>query len=92
MRDQALTLCHKMNIVENQDIRATSLETLRHMVSAGVGITLIPKLACTKSNTIAYIPLKGQKLSRSIKLFWRTSSVRETLLKDIVKRIKAELE
>jgi LysR family hydrogen peroxide-inducible transcriptional activator len=31
--------------IEEQDFRATSLETLRQMVAAGLGITLLPRLA-----------------------------------------------
>ncbi|EKD72964.1 MAG: LysR protein, partial [uncultured bacterium] len=45
MREQTLALCHKMHAAETQDFRATSLETLRHMVAAGNGVTLMPKLA-----------------------------------------------
>jgi len=88
MRDQALEVCNRINIHENKSFRATSLETLRHMVSAGVGITLMPKLACTKSSTISYIPFSAPKLVRSIGLFWRTSFARKVLLEHIASEIK----
>ena len=45
LRDQALDFCGDINTREREDFRATSLETLRHMVGAGAGITLLPKLA-----------------------------------------------
>ena len=45
LRDQALDVCSKIDVKENEDYRATSLETLRQMVAAGLGITLLPKLA-----------------------------------------------
>ena len=38
--------CHQMNVNEAQNFRATSIETLRHMVAAGIGMTLMPSLAC----------------------------------------------
>jgi len=88
MRDQALAVCNRIKIHENQNFRATSLETLRHMVSAGVGITLMPKLACTKSTTISYIPFSAPKSIRSIGLFWRASLARQVLLEHIVNEIK----
>ena len=45
LRDQALEICSGADLHEKQDFRATSLETLRQMVAAGVGITLLPELA-----------------------------------------------
>ncbi|MGH8242814.1 MAG: LysR substrate-binding domain-containing protein, partial [Steroidobacteraceae bacterium] len=44
LRDQALEVCERAG-TEEQDFRATSLETLRQMVAAGLGITLLPRLA-----------------------------------------------
>jgi LysR family hydrogen peroxide-inducible transcriptional activator len=45
LRDQALEVCSRISIHERQDFRATSLETLRQMVAAGAGVTLMPELA-----------------------------------------------
>ncbi|HEY3850799.1 MAG TPA: LysR substrate-binding domain-containing protein [Steroidobacteraceae bacterium] len=45
LRDQALEVCSRVDIREPEDFRATSLETLRQMVMAGLGITLMPELA-----------------------------------------------
>ena len=44
LRNQALEVCERAG-TEEQDFRATSLETLRQMVAAGFGITLLPRLA-----------------------------------------------
>ena len=45
LRDQALEVCSRVDVREAEDFRATSLETLRQMVVAGLGITLLPDLA-----------------------------------------------
>jgi LysR family transcriptional regulator, hydrogen peroxide-inducible genes activator len=45
LRDQALEVCSRIDVREAEDFRATSLETLRQMVVAGLGITLLPELA-----------------------------------------------
>jgi LysR family hydrogen peroxide-inducible transcriptional activator len=45
LRDQALDVCNRIDVKETDDYRATSLETLRQMVAAGLGITLLPELA-----------------------------------------------
>jgi LysR family transcriptional regulator, hydrogen peroxide-inducible genes activator len=88
MRAQALALCQRMRANETQNFRATSLETLRHMVSAGVGITLIPKLACNLNDTISYIPFSAPKPSRSIGIYWRASTAKQVVLENIVAKIK----
>ena len=44
LRDQALDACHLQGL-KSEEIRATSLETLRQMVAMGLGVTLIPALA-----------------------------------------------
>ncbi len=45
LRDQALEVCSRIDVREAEDFRATSLETLRQMVVAGLGITLLPETA-----------------------------------------------
>jgi LysR family transcriptional regulator, hydrogen peroxide-inducible genes activator len=45
LRDQALEVCARVDVKEAEDFRATSLETLRQMVVAGLGITLLPEMA-----------------------------------------------
>ena len=44
-RDQALEVCQAHHGIESKNFSATSLETLRQLVAAGVGVTLIPQLA-----------------------------------------------
>jgi len=45
LRDQALEVCSRVGVRDSQDFRGTSLETLRQMVAAGAGVTLLPELA-----------------------------------------------
>ncbi len=89
MREQALALCHKINAREAQSFRATSLETLRHMIAAGNGITLMPKLACHGNDgSISYIPFSTPKPVRSIGLVRRTSAAKHKLLDELTISIK----
>lgn len=81
LRDQALEVCKQAHAVENTNFSATSIETLRHMVSANVGITLMPELAMDESDkTIRYIPFEPVAPHRLIGLAWRNTSTREPLL------------
>ena len=76
LRDQALEVCKSHNAVENTNFRATSLETLRQMVAANVGTTLMPELAVTGgASGVSYIPFEEpDPPSRTIGIAWRTSS------------------
>ncbi len=91
LREQVLVLCHRMRAKEAQNFKGTSLETLRHMITAGVGITLMPKLACISSNALSYIPFNQPKPVRSIGICWRTTTAKQALLEDMVTKIKSIL-
>jgi len=84
LRDQALEVCNSHNAVENTNFRATSLETLRQMVAANVGITLMPELAVpARSGSVRYLPFRGSTPYRIIGLCWRQSSTRAALLEQL---------
>lgn len=70
---------------ERQGFRATSLETLRQMVAANVGVTLLPVLAVqppiAPTGNVHLTPFRSHAPSRRIAMFWRRSSaVHEFLL------------
>lgn len=73
LREQALAAC---NGASSSQFHATSLETLKYMVAAGQGCTLIPALAVTPMEGVSYLPLRGDAYSRSIALTWRRSDPR----------------
>ncbi len=87
MRDQALSVCTLSGARENQNFRATSLETLRQMVAAGVGATLLPSLATIPpvppNPAIALVRFSAPQPLRSIGLYWRESSARESFFKTL---------
>ena len=51
LRDQALAVCGLPQPRGTEDFRGSSLETLRQMVAAGVGCTLLPALAADAAGT-----------------------------------------
>jgi LysR family transcriptional regulator, hydrogen peroxide-inducible genes activator len=72
LRDQALAVCGALQQME--EIRATSLETLRQMVGANIGITLLPALAAFASapkSTVKIVPFQTPAPNRRIALVWR---------------------
>jgi LysR family transcriptional regulator, hydrogen peroxide-inducible genes activator len=78
LRDQALTVCAMAGADERSGFRATSLETLRQMVAAGVGMTLLPALAVQPpvpvSDDVRLIRFADPAPNRRIAMFWRRSS------------------
>lgn len=84
LRDQALAVCRLAGADEREGFRATSLETLRQMVAAGVGITLLPMLAVQPpvpvSADIALLPFEGEAPHRRIAMVWRRSSAMAAFL------------
>lgn len=84
LRAQALDVCHLAGATEKAGFRATSLETLRQMVAAGVGITLLPVLAVRPPvaplATLKLLPFATPAPRRAIALFWRKSSARAPML------------
>ncbi|HZP67527.1 MAG TPA: DNA-binding transcriptional regulator OxyR [Rudaea sp.] len=78
LRDQALEVCQLAGAAEKSGFRATSLETLRQMVAANVGITLLPTLAVqppvARSENVHLVKFRGHAPSRRIAMVWRKSS------------------
>jgi len=84
LRDQALSVCQLAGSEEEQDFRATSLETLRQMVKAGTGITFMPHIAIqTDERDICYVPFKKPAPYRTIGLVWRKTSVRTAVIEKL---------
>jgi LysR family hydrogen peroxide-inducible transcriptional activator len=80
LRDQALAACSD---IAPSNRHATSLETLKYMVAAGEGCTLIPIMAANDAMGIKYAPLPIERYSRVIHLVWRHSDPRVTEFKDL---------
>ncbi len=72
---------------EDQDYRATSLETLRQMVAAGAGITLLPELATlgpfSHTRGLVVRPFTKPVPGRTIGAVWRRSTTREAAIRAI---------
>ncbi|WP_032108055.1 DNA-binding transcriptional regulator OxyR [Necropsobacter massiliensis] len=77
LRGQALGYCFTAGAKENQHFQATSLETLRNMVSANAGMTLMPELAVLSEGNrtgVKYIPCTSPEPARTVALIYRPGS------------------
>jgi LysR family transcriptional regulator, hydrogen peroxide-inducible genes activator len=92
LRDQALAACRLARVREAPDFRATSLETLRQMVAAGVGITLLPSLAVEQQDarapTMVVRRFQDPEPSRTIAAAWRPGCAREETIAHVCNAIE----
>lgn len=82
-RDQVLEVCPELSRFSaasdgiQRTFEGSSLETIRHMVAAGIGVTVLPKTAVPEGSQanalIRYIPFEGHAPERRVVLAWRRS-------------------
>lgn len=76
-RDQALAFCD-LNVARPREmLEGSSLSTLVQMVSAGIGVTLIPEMAIdveTRSANVVITRFKTPRPSRRIGMVWRKTT------------------
>ena len=76
-RDQALSFCNMQPSPPREVLDASSLTTLVQMVSAGLGVTLIPEMAVaveTRSASVSVARFKNPQPSRTIGMIWRKTN------------------
>lgn len=92
LRGQALDVCYRTGAHEHGGFHATSLETLRHMVGEGMGMTLMPTLAVParrkKTDLVQYRPFRRPMPSRQIGVLYRKNHYRQSVFQQIATLIK----
>ncbi|MBV8876954.1 MAG: LysR family transcriptional regulator [Gammaproteobacteria bacterium] len=91
LRDQALEVCSRVGVRDSQDFRATSLETLRQMVAAGAGVTLLPELAgrgaYRSGRGVALRPFVRPAPARQVGAVWRKTTPRLAAIEAVAELI-----
>jgi LysR family hydrogen peroxide-inducible transcriptional activator len=70
--DQALQFCHQSGVQPRVISRSAQVETIRRLVHAGLGISLIPKMAAAQAapDQPVYRSLRGPRPQRTVVAFW----------------------
>jgi LysR family hydrogen peroxide-inducible transcriptional activator len=81
LRDHAWAACRLTGRRPNEVFQATSLPTLVQMVAAGLGVTLLPRMAVPietagKGKGVVIRPLHPGGPARTVALVWRETSTR----------------
>lgn len=91
-RDQALSFCSLRAAPPREILDGSSLSTLVQMVSAGIGITLIPEMAVpveTRSADVATARFENDPPRRTIGMVWRRSSPLNKQLQAVADLVRA---
>lgn len=78
LRDQVLSFCpHIRGGRTGTEVASSSLETIRHMVAAGMGVSVLPQTACASpfygEEVLVTRPFEKPEPSRRVALAWRAS-------------------
>lgn len=89
-RDQVLGVCPELSRFSQSSegiqrtFEGSSLETIRHMVASGVGITMLPSSSVPnpvpEHSLLTYVPLSDDDTKRTVALVWRKSFGRKEAL------------
>src|SRR5690606_9146684 len=96
-RDQVLEVCPELSrySATSEGIQRTfegsSLETIRHMVAAGIGITVLPKSSLAmpglENQLLKYVPFQDPVPDRRVVLIWRRSFPRTAAISALIRAI-----
>lgn len=89
-RDQVLEVCPEMARFSSggngmqRTFEGSSLETIRHMVSSGIGLTVLPRASVRDmkdpNSMVAYVPFAPPAPSRRVVIAWRKSFTRRAAI------------
>jgi LysR family transcriptional regulator, hydrogen peroxide-inducible genes activator len=92
-RDQVLEVCPEMSRYSGtsdgiaRTFEGSSLETIRHMVASGIGITVLPTASIpdlrAADGMLRYVPFTEPSPSRRVVLAWRKSFTRRPAIEAV---------
>lgn len=97
-RDQVLEVCPEMSRFASQGngiqrtFEGSSLETIRHMVASGIGLTVLPAASVPdmhpSDGLLHYAPFEDPKPSRRVVIAWRKSFTRKEAINAVVDTVR----
>ncbi len=99
-RDQVLGVCPELSRYSDSSegmqrtFEGSSLETIRHMVAAGIGLTVMPITALSTSSNpetslIKFVPFRAPVPERRVVLAWRKSFTRHAAIEALAQAVQA---
>ena len=98
-RDQVLEVCPEMSRYATpgngmqRTFEGSSLETIRHMVASGIGLTVLPRASVpdmdAKDGLLRFVPFEDPAPSRRVVLVWRKSFTRKAAIDAVCAAVAA---
>jgi len=98
-RDQVLEVCPEMSRFSaasdgiQRTFEGSSLETIRHMVASGIGVTVLPRSSVPTDGSgnglTTYVPFKAPVPDRRVVLAWRKSFPRLPAIDALIDAVRA---
>jgi LysR family hydrogen peroxide-inducible transcriptional activator len=98
-RDQVLEVCPEMARFSapgngmQRTFEGSSLETIRHMVASGIGLTVLPRASVPDMNDpngmLTFVPFSAPSPSRRVVIVWRKSFTRRAAIDAICGAVAA---
>jgi LysR family hydrogen peroxide-inducible transcriptional activator len=97
-RDQVLEVCPEMARFSSspgngmqRTFEGSSLETIRHMVASGIGLTVLPRASVPDmkdpNGMLTFVPFQDPVPSRRVVIVWRKSFTRRAAIDAVVKAV-----
>lgn len=96
-RDQVLEVCPEMARYSSpgngmqRTFEGSSLETIRHMVASGIGLTVLPRASVADMNDpnglLTYVPFSHPAPSRRVVIVWRKSFTRRAAIDAVAQAV-----
>lgn len=96
-RDQVLEVCPEMARYSSpgngmqRTFEGSSLETIRHMVASGIGLTVLPRASVADMNDpnglLTYVPFSHPAPSRRVVILWRKSFTRRAAIDSVAQAV-----
>jgi LysR family hydrogen peroxide-inducible transcriptional activator len=98
-RDQVLEVCPEMARFSapgngmQRTFEGSSLETIRHMVASGIGLTVLPRASVAdmhpQDGMLRYVPFEAPTPSRRVVIVWRKSFTRKSAIDAVCAAVAA---
>jgi LysR family hydrogen peroxide-inducible transcriptional activator len=98
-RDQVLEVCPEMARFSSpgngmqRTFEGSSLETIRHMVASGIGLTVLPRASVPdmhdKNGMLAFVPFQAPVPDRRVVIVWRKSFTRRAAIDAVCAAVAA---
>ncbi len=88
LHEQTLNYCLSVKAKEDKKVTANHLETLKNLIAANMGISILPKLAQSNCEKIHYLSFSQPKVFRTIEMIYRPGSPLKSRYEKFAKYIR----